>query len=61
MGAKVDNGGSDTITPLMWAAKRDQAYLVSNILDYGADVTLVSNEGRIYINIYIYIYIYIYI
>ena len=55
MGAKVDNGGSDTITPLMWAAKRDQAYLVSNILDYGADVTLVSNEGRIYIYINIYI------
>ena len=29
----------------MWAAKRDNAYMVSNLIDYGADFTLKSNEG----------------
>lgn len=29
----------------MWAARRDNAYLVSNLLEFGADVTLKSNEG----------------
>jgi hypothetical protein len=34
----VNNGGSQGITPIMWAAKRDNAYMVSNF-------TLKSNEG----------------
>lgn len=29
----------------MWAAKRDNAYMLSNLLDAGADLNLVSNEG----------------
>jgi ankyrin repeat protein len=29
----------------MWAAKRDNAYMVSNLIDYGADFALQSNEG----------------
>lgn len=45
MGAHPDIGGSTGITPLMWAAKRDDAYMISNLLDYGADLSLVSSEG----------------
>ncbi len=29
----------------MWASKRDNSYMVSNLIDYGADITLKSNEG----------------
>ena len=29
----------------MWAARRDNAYLVSNLMEFGADFTLKSNEG----------------
>jgi ankyrin repeat protein len=39
MGAQIDNGGSEGITPLMWAAKRDNAFMVSILLENGADVT----------------------
>lgn len=41
----MNNGGTSDITPIMWAAKRDNAYMVSNLIDYGADITLVSKEG----------------
>lgn len=45
LGANVNNGGSAGVTPLMWAAKRDSAYLVSNFIGYHADIHLVSKEG----------------
>ena len=36
--ANVNNGGSTGITPLMWAAKRDNSYMASNLIDYGSDL-----------------------
>lgn len=29
----------------MWACKRDNSYLVSNLVSYGANLLLKSNEG----------------
>lgn len=36
---------SDGRTALMWAAFRNNSKMVQFLLDHGADVTLVDNEG----------------
>jgi hypothetical protein len=33
----------------MWAAKRDNAYMISTLIDFHADLTLKSNEGSFFL------------
>ncbi|CAD8082972.1 unnamed protein product [Paramecium sonneborni] len=43
--ANPNNGGSSSITPLMWACKRDNQQTVSLLIQSGADINIRSNQG----------------
>ncbi|CAK74091.1 unnamed protein product (macronuclear) [Paramecium tetraurelia] len=44
-GANPNQGGSASITPLMWACKRDNLQIVSLLIQSGADINIRSNQG----------------
>ena len=39
------NGSAGTLTPLMYASYRDSLRIVQILLDYKADLTLITSEG----------------